>query len=247
MRRFFIETSNIDGRKAVLTGSDARHARRVLRMKSGDRILLFDGQGEQYHAEIVDMLPDSIETRIVGCCTSQAETPLRITIAQAFLKEKKMDGLVRQVTELGVSRWVPFFAERSVPRPDDKRLAGRMERWRKIVKETMKQCRRLRVPEISPPLSYDEVMGFAGSGDVSLLFWEKATRPIHEAVLSAGGCPPKDVLAVIGPEGGFSDQEIERARHAGLCFVSLGVRILRAETATVAVCALLQYLYGDMA
>ena len=118
MRYFFIEQSELSGTTAVISGSDARHIKTVLRLKPGDKIGLYDGRGVEYRAEIISFSPERINVSITDSFPSSAESPIQIAIAQAFLKEKKMDGLVRQLTELGITKWIPFFAERSISRPD---------------------------------------------------------------------------------------------------------------------------------
>jgi 16S rRNA (uracil1498-N3)-methyltransferase len=160
MRYFFIQDPKSEGTASMIKGSDARHIKNVLRLKSGDRIGLFDGKGMDYEARITAISSRSVEVMIARSFPSNAESPIDIIVAQAYLKERKMDGLVRQLSELGVSKWIPFFAQRSVPRPDQGRLASRRQRWQKIAREALKQSKRGRFMEIGPVVSFKEIPFF---------------------------------------------------------------------------------------
>ncbi len=245
MRRFFIEQTELIGQTLSITGSDARHIRHVLRLKPGDRIILFDGKGCEYESEIQGYQQEEIAVLLLRKMPSRAESDIQIVVAQAFLKDKKMDGLVRQLTELGISRWFPFMAERSVSKPDKKRLTARTQRWISIAKEALKQCERGGLPEIGPAVSFEEVLNLGRSCDLSIVFWENETRSINMDMV-AHEKPVKKILAVLGPEGGFTTSEIEKAKECGFVTASLGPRILKADTATVVACSLVQYLFGDM-
>jgi 16S rRNA (uracil1498-N3)-methyltransferase len=245
MRYFFIEKPEREDSIFSITGSDARHIKTVLRMKPGDIIGLFDGKGFQYEAKIIDLSPERVQVLLLRRFASTSESPLQIVVAQAFLKEKKMDGLVRQLSELGIIKWIPFIAERSVPRPDKKQLLARTKRWGKIAKEALKQCKRGRIMEIGETVSFEEMLNQGQFYDLKVAFWEDELQPLH-ANLPGFGEQIDTVFALIGPEGGFTQKEIEKAGNRGFITVGLGPRILRAETATVAACVLIQYLFGDM-
>jgi len=244
MRRFYIDPSALKGAHAVIGGTDAKHIRNVLRLKPGDRILLFDGSGLEHKARISGLSPGQVEVDIQESGPAMAEPPVHITVAQALLKERKMDQLVRHVTELGISRWVPFRTRRSIPRPESGRMTARLQRWEKISREALKQCRRGRAPEIAAPVGFESVLEMGAAADLKIVFYEGAASEGPWAMTPGGAV--KRILALLGPEGGFSPSEIEQARAAGFHIVGLGPRILRAETATLAACSLLQYLFGDM-
>ncbi len=245
MRYFFIEHAQSTGSTLVITGSDARHIKTVLRLKSGDKIGLFDGKGFEYEAKIVDLSTGRVKVSVIRRFPSTAESPVQITVAQGFLKEKKMDGLVRQLSELGIIKWNPFIAERSVPRPDKKQLSARTKRWEKISKEAIKQCKRGCIMEIGDTVSFEEILNLSQTADLKIAFWENELQPLN-AELPRPDRNINKIYALLGPEGGFTQQEIESARDRGFVTASLGPRILRAETATVAACVLLQHLFGDM-
>jgi len=165
-------------------------------------------------------------------------------LAQAYLKDKKMDQLARRLTELGVTRWLPFMAQRSIPSPDEKRGQARYQRWQKISQEAVKQCRRSRPMRIETPVSFAEAMEISRTCDLKLFFWEgPETQPLQRP---ADQPMPAKVFVMIGPEGGFDLAEYRAAQVQGFRMVGMGPRILRAETAAVAACTLVQFLFGDM-
>lgn len=246
MNRFFIDPSEADASVPVISGTDANHIKNVLRLKPGDNILLFDGKGVEYEARITALSSKRVEVSILHRFLSTTESPVQMTVAQAFLKDRKMDTLIRQLTELGITKWVPFISARSVPRPNKKRLAARKERWEKIARESLKQCRRGRVMEIGSVVSFENALNMGKACDLKILFWEKETEPADFKFLPSDDSPYDKVFAVLGPEGGFTPAEIEIARDFGFVTATLGPRILRAETATIAACTLLQFFLGDM-
>lgn len=244
MRRFYIATDQISKDEPQLTGSDAHHVCTVLRLKAGDRIVVFDGSGNQYQALIKTADRKKVKLVIEHSLPEQSESSLELTLAQGFLKDKKMDLLVRQLTELGVTRLIPYFAHRSVPSPDPERLNLRYQRWEKIAHEAMKQCGRSRLMALTPATSFDHALEMARSHDLRLIFWENVTGlPSLPAI---DGLKPSKLFIMIGPEGGFDSAEIEKARAEGFKTIAMGPRILRAETAALAATTLVQFHFGDM-
>lgn len=247
MRRFFSHNTPTVGEETTITGQDARHLARVLRLKPEDDVVLLSGDGREYLAKIVRITPGEIKATILSERPSNAEPDIDLTVALGFLKEKKMDDLVRQLTELGMSRFHPFFARRSVSRPDSTRMSTRVRRWEKIAKEAIKQCRRGSIPEIKPAVPLDEVLSLASTDDVKILFYEGEPRQTSfPSAASIRINEPLKATIILGPEGGLTENEVSAARSAGFSICSLGPRILKAETAAVAACALVQYVYGDM-
>jgi len=244
MRRFKINAGTIEDSAYVISGPDAQHMINVLRLKAGDQVVLFDGTGWEYAATIRAISRGEVQLAVLNSQPGLAESPARITVAQGFLKDKKMDTLIRQLTELGISRWVPFCGVRSVARPDAARLAKRTSRWRKIATEALKQCRRSQPPTIEPAVDFNTMLELAASAAVKLICWEAAAAPLRDAI--PGAMPKGEVFIILGPEGGFAENEIEQACRSGFQTVSLGPRILRAETATLAAGALVQFLFGDL-
>jgi 16S rRNA (uracil1498-N3)-methyltransferase len=246
MRYFYIEPTTLKKPIIAIEGSEVRHIRNVLRLKPGDTIRLFDGQGFEYEAAIQRLLANRVEIRIMRQMPATKESPVQIAVAQALLKEKKMDRLLRHLCELGITHWVPFICERSVPRPGAKRWPARVERWEKILKESCKQCQRARLPEIIKMMSFEEVLQYGQSWGLKIVFYENESASLHSLMSPALQPVPQKILLILGPEGGFSEQEIEKVKAAGFVVAGLGPRILRAETATMAACTLIQYLFGDM-
>ena len=245
MRYFFIEPTRVTGPVVSITGPEAHHIKTVLRLKPGDGLKLFDGTGFEYEAVITSVSVKEVTVEIQRKLKAAAPSGVQIIVAQAFLKEKKMDDLVRKLCELGVAHWVPFFSQRSIARPDAKRLAGRSQRWQRIATEALKQCRRIDTPQIADALSFEEIMDFSQNCDLRIVFWENESS-LLTADLASKDNPAKKILLMLGPEGGFTDQEIKRLQNGGFVSAGLGPRILRAETATIAAATLVQYLYGDM-
>lgn len=246
MRRFFIQSVSEGESVFSITGQDAKHIRSVLRLKPQDEIILVDGTGNEFLARIDVFEGNQVSGQILKKIAALVESPLHMTVAVGFLKEKKMDGLVRQLTELGITQLVPYFAERSIPKPSEQRLKDRKKRWERIAQESIKQCRRSKLPMIHHAVLFEEVLDLAKLNNVKIAFWEKARRLLPRRFQQEGPATLGRAMVLLGPEGGLSDAEIERAIAAGFKMYSLGPRILRSETATVAACALVQFLLGDM-
>ena len=247
MRFFFIDPSRISGARACLEGDEARHVKNVLRLRPGDALGLLDGVGFEYTGVIETIAPDRVEVAVTGQRPAAGRSSLRISVAQGFLKEKKMDRLVHQLSEMGADRWIPFVGSRSVARPEAGRAQARRRRWRKIAVEALKQCRRGNLMQIDEVSDFDKVVGLSAGHDASIFFWEEETSvPLTTEMvpLRAGG--PTSVLVVIGPEGGFTPEEARAAKAAGFAVAGLGPRVMRAETAAIAACAIVQYLFGDL-
>lgn len=181
---------------------------------------------------------------IEGTFALENESGVRITLAQAMLKDRKMDDLLRPLTELGVHCWMPFYASRSVPAPRGRGLDKRVERWEKIALEAVKQCRRGRVPQIVPVNDLDAVLDAADGFDLKLICWEETPGAFR--LPPKAGADAGRVMVVIGPEGGFDAGEVDRARSRGFLTAGLGPRVLRAQTAALAAFTLVQYVLGDM-
>ena len=245
MRHFYVDPAAVTKPLVILKGSEAHHIKNVLRLKPHDRIKLIDGTGNEYEAVIKTLDAEKVEIEIRHEFQLPVTAGARILVAQAFLKEKKMDDLVRKLSELGIAGWIPFFSHRSVPKPDKNRLVGRTDRWKRIAAEAVKQCRRKDMLQIYEPTGFKEVLDLSQTCDLKIVFWENETVALSRQFGSKDRAPEK-IMLMIGPEGGFSEQEVEIARQAGFAVAGLGPRILRAETATLAACTLIQFLFGDL-
>lgn len=243
MQKFIIPEITELPSKGCITGQDAKHIFKVLRKKRGDNIAITDGNGKDYNSIILNATPESIEIKIIEESDSITESFIDITLGSGMLKDKKMDFVLKHITQLGVKKWIPFFCERSIPSPNIIKMEKRKKRWESIAKESLKQCNRSCLPEISEPLNFETLIKQSENHDLKIAFWEKSGQKIKTLQNSVS---PKKIIILIGPEGGFSKKEILMAREKGFLSYSLGPRILRAETASIASCTLIQHLFGDM-
>nr|WP_321396664.1 RsmE family RNA methyltransferase [uncultured Desulfobacter sp.] len=242
MQKFLIDKDALSAGRAVIQGQDAKHICKVLRLKPKDTVSMTDGQGNDFTGCIEKVALDCVEVSIVTEQKSLTESVLDLTLCTAMLKHNKMDEIIKQITQLGVTRWIPFYCKRSIPLSGQKRETKQIERWQIIARESLKQCRRSRLVDIMPPMDFQEVLDFSKGCSHRFAFWEASDYPL--AGTNAQDNPKAVIL--VGPEGGFEEQEIQDAVDAGFTSYSLGPRILRAETAAVSACTLIQYLLGDM-
>jgi len=245
MKRFFIEHSEIIKTSPVIDGQDAHHITKVFRLKPKDHIILIDGSGMEYEAQITSLSKNKVSVSIIRKYSPDTEPMVQITVGQGYLKDKKMDMLIRHLTEIGIAKWMPLTSEYSVPKPDTKRINSKIQRWEMIAKEAVKQCRRTRVPEILSPVTFQEAVEENSSTDLKIIFYENETVSLAKTMVSLNQ-NPLNIFVLLGPEGGFSNKEIELAKSNGFIIASLGPRILRAETASISACTLIQHLFGDM-
>lgn len=222
--------------------------RGVLRLKPGDEVFVFDGMGREYLCRIESLRRDSATLSIVEEAEAASpESPLDLTLALALLKGEKFDLAVQKATELGVKRVVPVMTRLSDIRLRDERDAEkRTARWRRIALEAAKQSGRARLPVIEEPLAFDSLLeGTAQSSDKwCMMFSEREGRGLSQSSASSEG--PRSLVALVGSEGGWTDEELESARAHDWQIITLGGRILRAETAAITITALLQHLFGDL-
>lgn len=241
MSRFFIEPIiPADETRWVLRGSDAHHLRDVLRARIGDPVLLCDGARTELRCRISALNAGDVSLEILGRSINQTEPLYAVTLFQGLPKGNKMDLIVRQAVELGVSAVVPVGFARSVLRPDSASAVRRLARWNMIAGEAAKQCGRGIVPQVLP--IHDPAEAFAASnGGAACLLWEQEkTCSIHD-FLSVAWTPARALSIYIGPEGGITEDEVQDALSSGIQTVSLGPRILRTETAGAAVLAMILY------
>ena len=243
MQKFILPEIIETPSKGIISGQDARHVVKVLRLKKGAALEISNGRGKDFSARITAASVDRVQLDIIEELTSATESLIHITLCSGMLKDNKMDLVIKYVTQLGIRTWVPFFSERSIPSPDAKRMEKRVERWKSIARESLKQCRRSRLPEICPPLDFETVLTLPEPSDVKLAFWEKASTKLDTLKEKE---PVNRIFILIGPEGGFSENEVDQAKQKGFISCSLGPRILRAETASIASCTLVQHIFGDM-
>ncbi len=243
MQKFIVEQIKNLPSQISIQGQDAKHIRKVLRLTAGDMIHLTDGSGQDYAAKIFSISKTDVIVNVLESKASETESPIHITLCSGMLKDKKMDFIVKHVTQLGITQWLPFFCERSIPSPDAKRIEKRVQRWKIIAKESLKQCRRSSLPEINAPVPFENILEASDEYDAKITFWEKAEKNLSSL---KSGVPVKKAIILIGPEGGFTDSEICLAHEKGFSSYLLGPRILRAETASISSCTLIQHILGDI-
>jgi len=240
MHVYLIQSESIQNNRIILTGDLAHHLRDVLRFEAGDTVDLVDEKQGRYHTELTQVTKEKIIANILQKVKNTAPLGPSLFLAQAVLKGDKMDWVVQKATELGVSTILPVVTERTIARPRAEREAHHLDRWHKIAKEASQQCGRSDVPAVRTVVSLDELLKNPPDVSLKLVPWEREQEPALKAVLQNLE-KENSVMILIGPEGGLSASEIEKTRKAGWISVSLGPRILRAETAGLAVLAILQY------
>lgn len=237
-RRFFAPPSafNFSKQTVTLTADEARHLREVLRLKPGDVVSVFDGEGKEFRGVVAQARRESAELELQDEIEpARPESPLQITLAVALLKGEKFDLVVQKATELGVSSFVPLITRHAdIKLRDEADAAKRVARWQRIALEAAKQSGRAVVPHVRSPTTFQAVLK-----NPCLLFSEKEGQGLKQI-------DTDEVTAIIGSEGGWSDEELDQARAAGVQIVTLGGRVLRAETAAITAAALLQHRFGDL-
>lgn len=242
MRRFWMPSEQILQDRAILCGEEAHHLIRVLRGKPGQHILLIDGKGTEAEAEILDVMRDRVALAILGRRKAAANR-MRIVVAQALLKDAYMEDLIRRWVELGMDECLPFVSERSVPILDAERSRKRLRRWETVAREAMKQSGNTIQPALHEPTGLAGLFASLDPGSAKILFWEKEIRPLSREIFQTAEWPSiPEICVAFGPEGGFTDDEVDAFRQNGFFTVSLGPRILRAVTAGIVGCALVQFL-----
>lgn len=243
MHRFFVDPSQINENKAVICGDDVKHISKVLRLKCGDTVELCDGKLNDYICTISSVEKDEICAEIKEKKSNLNESPLCITLYQGIPKGDKMDYIIQKCVELGVNKIVPVAMKRTVVKV--KTPYFKSERWQRISLEAAKQCRRGIIPEVSEPISFDNVLKeISGSGALNILPYENEDVHRLKDVLN-NNLHAERVNLIIGPEGGFDDEEITLARLKNVNTVTLGPRIMRCETAPVAAVSAVMYALGD--
>jgi len=246
LRRFFVEEIEERDGHAVISGSEARHISKVLRMSKGDHLILMDGKGNRFEAVIESSGHKELLMRLERPLPKPPPPPVEICICQALLKSSAMDYLIEKSSELGVTEIIPFFSERTIATVAQARAEGRARRWRGIAQGAAKQSDRIKPAELSLPVSYKELMDrWRQDEGIKVVLWEKEESTDLKKLMRASASP-KRFIGMVGPEGGFSKEEIDMAREAGFRPVSIGRRILRAETAAITLVAIVQYEWGDL-
>ncbi|MEO7659444.1 MAG: 16S rRNA (uracil(1498)-N(3))-methyltransferase [Pyrinomonadaceae bacterium] len=238
MRRFYAPTENFKDAIVNLDGDETRHLRDVLRLRIGEEVSVFDGTGGEFRCSIAKIeKKGSVLTLIEKIAPASPESGLEITLAATVLNGDRYDLIVQKAVELSVATLIPMHTIRGEVKTKD--AAKRLERWRRIALEATKQCGRARLMEIGEPATFDDLLG--GSQCEHLIIFSERDGTDFATIK-----PAKKITALIGPKGGWDDSELEAARSSGINIVTLGGRILRAETAAISMTTILQHRFGDL-
>ena len=243
MQRFFVEPHQIDeeAHQIHITGSDVNHISNVLRMKTGEELWISDGSKYEYRCIIESFEPDEVLLHIVYSQEPEYELPCRIYLFQGLPKADKMELIIQKAVELGAYEIIPVETKRCVVKLDGKKSAKKTARWQQIAESAAKQSKRMLIPNVHEVLTFREALKYAESMDVRLVPYELARGMQETKEILAGIEPGQSVGIFIGPEGGFEEKEIEAAIEGGAKPITLGRRILRTETAGLAILSVLMF------
>jgi len=244
MPRFFINKKNIFNNTIIISGDESRHILKVLRLKLNDLITLFDAEGTAYESVINAVRKDEVTAQILKTSKNSSFNTSEMILAQAVLKAKKMDIVVQKSIELGISRIIPFFTSRTIPKWTQKKCAEKVDHWNNIVTASIKQSGIRKMPHVDPIISFDELV----SSDIKmhkLVLYEKEKKSSLKNVINNIRLP-SDIIIMVGPEGGFAVNEINKAIENGFITAGIGNLILRAETVPITVLSILQYEAGNL-
>jgi len=247
MRLFYSDNINPNLKKCIIDGAEAKHIYKVLRMSTGDTIILMDKEGRRYEAVIDNISQGKVEVLIKEVFPHPKPSPVKIILYISLIRSGPMDLVIQKSSELGVDTIQPFYSERSIIRIPEERIKARLRHWNEVAKNTAKQCGRSVPARVLKPISLNEVLKQARKSDsLKILLWEQEKAQSIKTILRQTNKRVNQVTGIIGPEGGFSKKEAERFKKEGFLSVSLGKRILRAETAAIIFVAIVQYELGDL-
>ena len=242
MNRFFVDDPGaFSDRSVVITGEDVNHVKNVLRLKENDELIVSDGRGRDYHCRISGITNEEVVADICDICDNFSELSTEITLFQGFPKGDKMELIIQKTVELGVTRIVPVMTKRTVVKLDDKKAKKKTERYNMIAESAAKQSGRGMIPEVTMPVSFAEAVSMADKLDMNIIPYEEAEGVEYSRNIIKNIKGKKSLGIFIGPEGGFAREEVEKALDAGVSAITLGHRILRTETAGMAVISIIMF------
>lgn len=245
MHKFFIRRENISGEKLNITGDDVNHIYKVLRLNIGDIILVCDGEGNEYISRINEINKKEVKCDIIESSINQSEPPIKIILFQGLPKAQKMELIIQKGVEIGICKFQPVITQRVVVKTEGKDISNKLERWRRISEEAAKQSNRGIIPEILEPIAFEDAVKAIRDLDLFIVPYEKERSNSLKKILTDYK-HAKNIGIFIGPEGGFDESEIDICIKRGIIPVTLGPRILRTETAGIAVSSMVLYEIGDM-
>ncbi|MDP4179846.1 MAG: 16S rRNA (uracil(1498)-N(3))-methyltransferase [Bacillota bacterium] len=245
MLRFFVKLENISSEKILITDEDFNHIKNVLRLRKGDSFVVCDGNCTDYNVVLEDYSPNSAIAKIIESNINTNEPDIEVTLFQGIPKSDKMDLIIQKSIELGVKRIVPVLTEHTVVKLNsEKDVNNKLTRWQRIAYEAAKQCNRGIIPQIETPVAFKDAIVLSKEYDLSLIPYEKEEGNKLKSYLV--GTNAKNVSIIIGPEGGFSSNEVQFALQGDVIPVTLGPRILRTETAGFVALSIVMYELGDV-
>ena len=240
MPRFSIKSKQIQGNRAFLSGNEFFHISKVLRLGVNDHIELFDDNENEYRCRIIEIHKKELQVEILESIKNSKESLIEINLFQSIPKGSKIDLIIQKTTELGVNSITPIKTKRGLVLESRK-----TERWSKIALEACKQCGRSKPPVINNFVDFKDIPDLVSKKDLNLLFYENQKSGLKKHLIE-NSTDYKKINLIIGPEGGFTDQEIDYSEKNGITIVGLGPRILRVETASITAVSIIQYHFGDL-
>ena len=241
MSIFYVKNEQINGIKATIIGEDVKHVRDVLRYKVNDKLSICDENGKKYNTKILNFAKEQINLQIINVCEETSEPNVKVTLFQGMPKVDKLEWIVQKCTELGVYEIVPVITDRVIVKLDEKNTSKKLERWNKIALEAAKQSGRQKVPEVKKPINLKNLVENISKYDILILPYECEKEITIKSVLKNIDEKCENIAILIGPEGGFSEEEISVFSKENVKKVTLGSRILRTETAGIATLAMILY------
>ena len=242
MYRFYVSADQLAEKEVFISGGDVNHIKNVLRLEVGDWIVACDGNGTDYVSRIQSICSDEVVASIEKVQPTGTELPVRITLFQGMPKKDKLELIIQKAVELGACEIVPVMTKRTVVKlSEEKKINKRLERWQSIAYAAAKQCDRGIIPMVHKPVSYEEALAMADQLDYNVIPYELQTGMEEARKIVDQACKQRSLGIFIGPEGGFEEEEVSKALEAGAHAITLGRRILRTETAGLAILSVLMF------
>ncbi len=242
MYRFYVSADQLAEKEVFISGGDVNHIKNVLRLEVGDWIVACDGNGTDYVSRIQSICSDEVVASIEKVQPTGTELPVRITLFQGMPKKDKLELIIQKAVELGACEIVPVMTKRTVVKlSEEKKIDKRLERWQSIAYAAAKQCDRGIIPTVHKPVSYEEALAMADQLDYNVIPYELQTGMEEARKIVDQACKQRSLGIFIGPEGGFEPEEVERAMTRNIHPMTLGKRILRTETAGMALLSILMF------
>ncbi|MDD2619316.1 MAG: 16S rRNA (uracil(1498)-N(3))-methyltransferase [Syntrophomonadaceae bacterium] len=247
MHRFFVAPENIYGQIVHIDAAQARHIEKVLRLKAGDPVLVFDGAGNEYQVKLLEKEKEILKAEIEVKVATHREQAVRIILVQGIPKGDKMDTIIQKAVEIGVTSIIPLTSAYSVVRLTSDKAVKKVQRWQLIAQEACKQCRRNTIPKVEAVSDFTALFNNMGENPVIMLYEHESQIRLGTILKANRHCfMEREIYLLVGPEGGFSPQEVEEARRCNVFVAGLGPNILRTETAGLTAAGIVLYEYGEL-